>query len=478
MPEEGLSREQVMSELKAYRQEDPDWRDGRVFGYVFHADEEAVETIEQAYHMYLWENALDPSVFKSLLKLETEIVAMAANHVRGDAEVVGNFTSGGTESVLLAVKTARDFARKNKPQIKRPEMILPITAHPCFHKAAHYFDIDVVTVPIDQQTLKADVDAVANAITENTILLVGSATCYAFGVCDPIEALGKLAIEHDLLLHVDGCIGGFVLSLYRQLGVDVPAYDFTVPGVTSMSMDLHKYAFAAKGASVVLYKNKELREHQIFTHSGWTGYTIINPTIQSTKSGGPMAGAWAALKTIGRSGYLEYARGLKEATDRFVAGIEAIDGLHMMGNPEICLVAVGSDTVNIFALCDEMKKRNWHIGPQPGAMGIKESSHMTIMPLNVDQIDDLLVDLAEAVEQVRAYENPAMIEQLKTMAATLDVDNLNDDVVNNMLAMVGVGGGGLPDDMAEINAILDALPAPLVDRLLTAFYNDWNRYKE
>ena len=478
MPEEGLSREQVMSELKAYRQEDPDWRDGRVFGYVFHADEEAVETIEQAYHMYLWENALDPSVFKSLLKLETEIVAMAANHVRGDAEVVGNFTSGGTESVLLAVKTARDFARKNKPQIKRPEMILPITAHPCFHKAAHYFDIDVVTVPIDQQTLKADVDAVANAITENTILLVGSATCYAFGVCDPIEALGKLAIEHDLLLHVDGCIGGFVLSLYRQLGVDVPAYDFTVPGVTSMSMDLHKYAFAAKGASVVLYKNKELREHQIFTHSGWTGYTIINPTIQSTKSGGPMAGAWAALKTIGRSGYLEYARSLKEATDRFVAGIEAIDGLHMMGNPEICLVAVGSDTVNIFALCDEMKKRNWHIGPQPGAMGIKESFHMTIMPLNVDQIDDLLVDLAEAVEQVRAYENPAMIEQLKTMAATLDVDNLNDDVVNNMLAMVGVGGGGLPDDMAEINAILDALPAPLVDRLLTAFYNDWNRYKE
>ncbi len=478
IPEKGLSRSEIMETLKQYRSQDPDWKEGKIFGYVFHPDEDVVETVEEAFQYYMWDNALDPSVFGSLLQLETEVVAMAASHVRGGPDVVGNFTSGGTESVLLAVKTARDWAKANKPGITEPEMILPVTAHPCFHKGAHYFGVKAVTVPIDPQTLRVDPKVVEAAITDNTVLLVGSATCYAFGTCDPIRELGQLALKHDLLLHVDGCIGGFILSLYRQMGVNVPDYDFTVPGVTSMSMDLHKYAFAAKGASVVLYKDLELRQHQIFAHSGWTGYTIINPTIQSTKSAGPMAGAWAVMNYMGQDGYLEYARRLKDATDRFIAGINQIDDLQVMGEPDICLLAVKSDTINVFELCDEMKTRGWHIGPQPGADGIPKSFHLTMMPFNTDKIEALLDDLRACVDIVRGREVAPIVEQLKAMAATINVDELDDDAVANMMAMVGVGGdGGLPEKMAEINDVLDALPPKLVDRLLTGFYNDWNRYK-
>lgn len=475
IPDNGKSKEEVLAALRDYRSADPDWSEGRIFGYVFHAEDDAVAAVEDAFRLYMWDNALDPSVFGSLLRLETEIVSMAAHHLRGDDEVVGNFSSGGTESVMLAVKTARDWARANKPGISRPQMILPITAHPAFHKAAHYFDVDAVTVPVDRKTLQVTPETVQDACTDDTILLVGSATCFAFGVSDPIPELGRIALDRGVLLHVDGCIGGFMLALYRKLGRPVPEYDFTVPGVTSISMDLHKYAFAAKGASVVLYKNKELRKHQIFTHSNWTGYTMINPTIQSTKSGGPMAGAWAALHYIGDDGYLDIARQLADITDQFIAGVDRIDDLHIMGKPEICLVAFGSDTIDVFELCDEMKVRGWHLGAQPGAMGVKESVHLTMLPFNAGQIDALLGDLGECVELVRGREPSPLVAQLAAMAQNLDPSKLDDATLQNVLGMVGAGGGKLPTRLAEINRIMNALPAPVVDAILTAFYNEWNR---
>ena len=477
IPSQGKSRQAVLDTLRDYRAADPDWSEGKIFGYIFHAEDDVVETIEEAFRMYMWDNALDPSVFPSLLRLETEVVEMAAKHVNGNDEVVGNFTSGGTESCMLAIKTARDWARVHKPQIKEPEMILPVTAHPAFHKGAHYFDVKTVTVPVDPQTLVADMTAVKAAINDNTILLVGSAGCFAFGTVDPIAELGQLALKHDILLHVDGCIGGFILSCYEKLGYKVTPHDFRVPGVTSMSMDLHKYAFAAKGASVILHKNKALRKHQIFAHSGWTGYTIINPTIQSTKSAGPLAGAWAVFQYLGEEGYLRIAKELKAATDKFAAGIEAIPELHVMGKPEAPLVAVGSERVNIFELCDEMKARGWHLGPQPGAMGVPESFHITMLPFNTDKIDAVLKDLRECVAMVKDRVVPPIVAQLKAMAAGIDPDKLDDAAVENILKMVGIGGGGLPGKMAEINNILNVLPPKFSDKVLTAFYNEWNRYK-
>ncbi len=471
IPENGISREGVLDQLRAYRAQDPDWREGKIFGHVFHAEDDVVDTVEQAFHLFMWDNAQDTSIFGSLRRLETEVVAMASNHVRGDEQVIGSFTSGGSESCLLAVKTARDWARENKPDIRQPEMILPITAHPCFHKAAHYFDLKPVIVPVDPVTLRADIDAVKAAVTDDTILLIGSATCFAFGTTDPIPELGQIALDRDILLHVDGCIGGFMLSVYRALGHDVPDYDFTVPGVTSLSMDLHKYAFAAKGASVILYKNNQLRQHQIFTHSGWLGYTIINPTFQNTKPGGPLAGAWAVLRHVGKDGYSKIGEALKQATDAFIAGVGEIDDLFIMGEPDICLVAFGSDTIDVFELCDELKARGWYVGPLPGAMGIKPSAHLTILPRTTANIAALLSDLRECVAIVRERAPSPLIAQFKALVSGREVATLSDEVIGDVLAMVGIKDHQLPDRRADFNAILNELPAPIVDRIMTSVHN-------
>lgn len=471
IPQHGLSREIVLEKLEAFRADDMPWRDGRTWAYVYDPGREAEEVIKQAYMMYLSENALDPTVFPSVLQLENELVAMAATHLNGDADVVGNFTSGGTESIILAVKTARDHARAKRPQITAPEIVLPATAHAAFQKAAHYLCVKPVLVAVDPQTFKADVAALRRAITPNTILLVGSAVSYAHGVVDPIRELGQLALETDLLLHVDGCMGGFLLPYFRRLGAPVPDFDFSVPGVTSMSMDFHKYAFAAKGASVVLYRNKELRKYQIYTCANWAGYTMINPTVQSSKTGGPLAGAWAVLHFIGDNGYLEIARQVLDATRRIAAGIEGIDGLRLLGRPEMNLVAFTSDTVSVFHVIDEMKQRGWYIQPQLSFQDSKENIHLSINPASVKWVDALLADLHECVENAKTLKSGDLAATIREAFGSIDPATLNDETLGQMLGMAGVQGTALPARMAEINEVLNALPPALRERLLTEFLN-------
>ncbi|MCA9773672.1 MAG: aspartate aminotransferase family protein, partial [Myxococcales bacterium] len=246
IPVKGLSKQDVYGELEAARAADLPWRNGRTWAYVYDPGPEAEAVIKHAYMDYLTENGLDPTAFPSTLKFETELLSMAASHLKGDEEVVGNFTSGGTESIFLAVKTARDRARAMRPEIREPEMVLPMTAHAAFQKAAHYLGVRPVITDVDPVTFRADVESARSAITPNTVLLVGSAISYGHGVVDPIRELGAIALERDVLLHVDGCMGGFLLPYFRRLGAEVPDFEFNVPGVTSISMDLHKYAFAAK----------------------------------------------------------------------------------------------------------------------------------------------------------------------------------------------------------------------------------------
>ncbi len=478
MPAHGLSRAAVLEQLESYRANDMPWRDGRTWAYVYDPGREAEEVIKQAYMMYLSENALDPTVFPSLLRLENELVAMAAAHLNGDADVVGNFTSGGTESIILAVKAARDYARAKRPQIKEPEILMPATAHAAFQKAAHYLCIKPVLVPIDPRSFKADVTALRRAITPNTILLVGSAVSYAHGVVDPIRELGQLALDHNLLFHVDGCMGGFLLPYFRRLGALVPDFDFSVPGVTSMSMDFHKYAFAAKGASTVLYRNKELRKYQIFTCANWAGYTMINPTVQSSKTGGPLAGAWAVLHFIGDNGYLEIARQVLDATRRIADGIERIDGLRLLGRPEMNLVAFTSDTVSVFHIIDEMKQRGWYIQPQLGFQDSKENIHLSINPASVKWVDALLADLRVCVEQAKTMKSGELAAGIREAFGAIDAATLSDETLGQMLGMAGVQGTELPARMADINEVLNALPPALRERLLTEFLNNLLQYKD
>jgi glutamate/tyrosine decarboxylase-like PLP-dependent enzyme len=305
--------------------------------------------------------------------------------------------------------------------------------------------------------------------------LVGSAISYAHGVVDPIEDLGRLALERNLLLHFDACMGGFLLPYFRRLGAPVPAFELNVPGVTSISMDLHKYAFAAKGASVIIHRDKELRRHQIYACSDWTGYTIINATVQSTKSAGPLAAAWAVLNFIGDDGYLEIARQVLDATRRIADGIEKIPGLRLLGRPEMNLVAFTSDEVGVFHIIDEMKDRRWYIQPQLAYQNSKENIHLSINPASVKWVDEMLRDLRECVAIARTRPTGETAAALQSALAGIDTAKLSNETFAQMLGMAGIEGTRLPERMAEINEILNSLPVPLRERLLVEYLNDLMR---
>jgi sphinganine-1-phosphate aldolase len=471
--ENGWSKEQIFAALAALKAGDLPTQGGRAFAYVYDAGERAAgELAAEAYRMFLPANGLDPTAFPSMLQLENEIVGFAAEHLGGGPAAAGSFTSGGTESLILAVKTAREWARAHRPEIVAPELVLPVTAHAALHKAAHYLGVKVVSVAVDPGTFKADVAATRAAITDNTILLAASAASYAHGVVDPIAELGALAQEKGVLLHVDACIGGFLLPYFRRLGVPVPAFDLSVPGVTSISMDLHKYGYAPKGASVIVYRDKALRRHQLYACAGWTGYTVINATVQSTKSGGPLAAAWTLLHALGDAGYLELARRTLAATRKIAGGIQEIPGLRLLAEPEMSLLAFVSADVSVFAVADAMKARGWLVQPQFGGLGSPTNLHLTISAGHLEVADRFLADLRAAVEEARSAPPDPGLAALMQAASGIDFAALDEEGFRGALALAGVQGTALPDKLATINTLLDALPAAAREAALLAFLND------
>lgn len=478
LPKQAWSQDRIFEALGELTAADFDWRSGRCYAYTFDAGREAEAIAKRAFEELMSKNALDMTFFPSVLRLENAIMALAAEHLGGDADTVGSFTSGGTESILLAVKSARDYFRAVRPDIREPEIVLPATAHAAFHKAAHYFGLRKVVVPVDPLSFRADVSEMRKAITANTILLVGSAASYAHGVVDPIPELGQLALEHGLLLHVDGCIGGFLLPYFRRLGATFPDFDLQVPGVTSISMDLHKYAYAPKGASVVLYKSRVLRKHQAFACADWTGYTMINMTMQSTKSAGPLAGAWAVLHALGDDGYLEIARRLLEAKERLVAGIRALPAYRVLGDPDLPLIAFTSKEKNVFQVIDAMNARGWYVQPQLRMGAYPENIHLSVNPSNVPHTDALLADLADVTAQVTAKPRGAVARSVAAMAGSLDPTDLDDALFEKLLSMAGIGEVGVPEGTANINDILNELPPPLAERVLVEYVNRLFRFPD
>lgn len=472
IPTKGLCRDEVFAKLEAFRANDVSWRDGRTWAYVYDAGAAAEAVTKDAFVAYIGENALDPTAFPSLMRIENEVVAMVGAHLSLPTEGGGSFTSGGTESIFMAVKAARDHARATRPHVTRPELLLPDTAHASFQKAAHYLGLEAVLVPVDRATCKADPAALRAAVTPNTVMLVGSACSYAHGVIDPIAALGGLAREEGLWLHVDACIGGFVLPYFRRLGADVPPFDFSVAGVTSLSVDLHKYGFAPKGASVVLYADRALRAHQMYACADWHGYTVVNSTIQSSKGGGPVAAAWAALTFLGDDGYLELARTSLETTRRIAAAVREHPDLRLMAEPESNLVAFTSDTVNVFHVVDEMKQRGWCIQPQLSYNGFPANIHLSIGPNNARWTDALLADLDAAIEAARALPSGQLAAMVEPFLGQVGGGGLSPELFRGVLAMVGIDGANLPERMAPINEILDALPPKVRQEMLVAFLNE------
>jgi glutamate/tyrosine decarboxylase-like PLP-dependent enzyme len=352
-----------------------------------------VETlVKEAASMFMIENGLSPMTFPSLLKMENEVISMVLSLMEGDDKTVGCLTAGGTESIFMAIKSARDWARKEKPEIEKPQMVVPVTAHPAWNKAAHYLGIDIVMVPVDDG-FRADPQAMQAAINENTIIIGATAVTYPHGMVDPIEAIGAIAAENKLWMHVDACLGGLMLPFLRKLGYAVPAYDFRVGGVTSISADIHKYAYTPKGISTVLYRNSDLRKYQFFMYADWPGGVYGTPSMAGGRPGGVLAAAWAVLNHLGEDGFLRLAQDARVATERLMAGIEEIPPLFVLGEPEATVFAFGGHGVNIYELSARLKERGWHAEAQH----LPASLHMTVSPIHNTVVDDFLEDLKKAV---------------------------------------------------------------------------------
>ncbi len=471
IPQKGLPKEQVLATLQAFKSRDMDWKAGKVWCYVYNPGEDPSDVIKEAYLSFLTENGLDPTVFPSMLKLETDVVRMLATLLRGDENVVGHLTTGGTESIILAVKTARDRARALHPEIAHPEMVLPKTAHAAFHKAAHYLGVTPVVVPIDPTTFKVDPQAMRAAITPNTILLVASAPSYSQGVIDPIAEIGQIAQEKNLLFHVDACVGGIHLSFMRKLGYDVPDFDFTVPGVTYISADLHKYGYAAKGASCIMYRSKDIRKYQIFACTDTTAYTLINPTVLSTKSGGPMAGAWAILMYLGEEGFMHIVETVQQATRKLIEGIDAIPELQVLGRPAMCMFSFKSDVLNVYQLADCMAKRGWYIQGQFSTPYTPRSLHVSVNYGTVHQVDALLADLRACVEEVKLMP-PIDSDGIRALVGAALQSPDPAAAFDQLAASAGLVGTDLPQEMAFINEVMDALPDELCNQFLVNYFND------
>ncbi|WP_328323871.1 aminotransferase class V-fold PLP-dependent enzyme [Kribbella sp. NBC_00382] len=457
----------VLARLRALQQGDLPTHGGSTLAYVYDSGlAEADEIGRQALALYGATNGLDPTVFPSLRTLENDLVAWAARLLQGD-EAVGTVTSGGTESILLAVQTARDAA----PGIAQPTMVLPSTAHAAFHKAAHYFGVRAITVDVDAATYKADPDAMAAACDDTTVLVVASAPSYAHGVVDPIPEIASVASARGIRFHVDACIGGWVLPYLRADGVEVAPFDFVVPGVTSISVDLHKYAYTPKGASILLHRTPGLRRPQYFAHADWPGYTMLNSTTQSTKSGAPLAAAWAVVQHIGDDGYQRLARTSYDATLRLASEAGAIDGLTVLAQPATTLVALTSDErADVFTIADEMTARGWFVQPQLSFRDQPASLHLSMSAATAPRLDELLAALKQSVDAARQAGPVQVAPELAEAARALDPALLDDAAFDGLLEIAGLGTGEtLPERMAPVNALLDVAPPRLREALLIAF---------
>ncbi|XP_034830192.1 sphingosine-1-phosphate lyase [Maniola hyperantus] len=369
LPEDGFSAEQVAEEVRqhlvlgAY-----DWKGGNVSGAVYHVNEDISNVACEAYALTAYTNPLHADVFPGINKMEAEIVRMTVNLFNGDEECCGTVTTGGTESIMMACKAFRDLAYSKG--ITNPQMVLPSTAHTAFDKAAQYLGIGIVTVPVSSDTYTVDLDAVQKAIGRRTCMIVGSAPNFPYGTMDDIKALSDIAVEYDVPLHVDACLGGFIAAFMPRAGHDVPLFDFRLPGVASISADTHKYGYAPKGTSVIVYRKPQYRHCQYTVSTEWPGGVYGSPTVNGSRAGGLIAACWATLMFVGHSRYVAMADEVISTARYIEAGLRKIEGLFIFGKPATTVVAFGSRRFDIFKLADELHKKGWSLNTLQFPSGI------------------------------------------------------------------------------------------------------------
>jgi glutamate/tyrosine decarboxylase-like PLP-dependent enzyme len=427
IPEKGRDKDDIFKELSAMAEEEnAKWKTGQVSGTFYHAGDEHRAFLNKVFSLFSHENTLQFDLCPSMFKMESEIISMTAAMLNADAvkahnpqdQVCGTVTSGGTESILMAMKAYRDWARVDKG-IAEPEIIMPHTAHPAFDKAGKYFGLKMVHIPVSAPDFRVDPRAVEAQINANTAAIVGSAGNYPYGLIDPLEKLSDLALKHDIGMHVDGCLGGFIFPWIEKLGYDIPNFDFRLAGVTSMSADTHKYGFALKGTSVVLYRNNIFRRHQYFNVPDWPGGMYASPTAAGSRSGGLTAATWASLVYLGQEGYLKAAGSIMAVADKIKTGIEAIPELKLIGDPTF-VISFLSDEVDVFLINDFMQTKGWRFN----VLQLPPALHFCItMPQTLadDVAERFLQDLHAGLDYAKSNAGTvAETTALYGMAGTLE----------------------------------------------------------
>jgi sphinganine-1-phosphate aldolase len=403
MPEQGREWPDIETEMMARGQGDAQWREGKTAVYVFNAGEDIAAVQKEAYAAYMSENGLGPLAFPSLAQMEKDVIAMGLGLLHGPERSTGAMTSGGTDSITMAIKTARDYARSKGKALGKANIVLPQSAHLAFDKACHLMDVEVRRIPImTDGTYQADVEAMIAACDESTVMMVGSAPNFPHGIIDPIEALGEAAERKGVWLHVDACVGGYFAPFARMNGVAVPAFDFEVPAVHSMSADLHKYGYAAKGASTVLFRSEELYQHMPFDMNQWSGAPMKTPTLAGTRPGGAISAAWAVMNYLGIEGYKRLQGSVCETRQRVEEGVKRL-GFEVLGDPMLGLVAFRHPDHHAFAIYGEIYRRGWFtsVTKEPPSL------HLMLSPKHSEVIDEYLADLEASVEAVAAQSGNA-----------------------------------------------------------------------
>ncbi len=401
IPTKGREPADILNELKTISaEENRSWETGLVSGTMYHGGMDHYAFLNQVFSLFSYVNLLQRDLCPSGTKFESEIVSMVAKLLHGDAvkdhnpqdDVCGTITSGGTESIFNGVYIHREWGREEKG-IQEPEMVVPVTIHPAFQKAGHYLGVRMILTPVDGN-FEADVEAMRAKITPNTIALAGSAGNYPYGVIDPLEKLSDLALEHMVGLHVDGCLGGFILPWIEKLGYDVPTFDFRLPGVTTMSCDTHKYGYALKGTSTLLARNHKLLRYQFFSQGDFPGGLYLSPTIQGSRSGGLSAATWAAMVLMGEEGYMRAARLIMDTADKIRQGIAGIPEIQIAGKSTF-VIGMISDVVDMYHVNDYLITKGWRMNACQNPAGL----HFCITLRNTlpGVAEAFIVDLQAAV---------------------------------------------------------------------------------
>jgi len=399
LPSSGVPADQVLAHLDALKQHDVRWRDGRAFTLAYYAGPEVSAVADAAHRRFSTDNALNTDAFPSLRAIQAQVVSIVGDWLQAGPDGAGFMTSGGTESILMAVKAARERGRAERG-VTRPNVVLPTSAHAAFEKGCYYFGLESRRVAV-RDDWRADADAMADAIDDDTVLVVGSAPQYPQGVVDPIADIAALAAERDINCHVDACMGGVTLTYLARLGYDITPWNFTVPGVTSISVDLHKFGYTAKGASVIMHRSKRLRAYQTFVTDNWLGGMYGSSGVLGTKGGGPMAAAWAVMHHLGDEGYLRLTADARRATEAIVAAVRSMPELVLRAEPDAMLISFGAAdpaSLDVFAVADALWRRGWYVDRQ----GPPPSLHLTVNAVHADKVDSFLADLRASIDEVTA----------------------------------------------------------------------------